>query len=93
MNKWSTAVVRVVLTAAAVSMMAAAQAGSPIQPAAGRQSTSPDPGAPGLGGVLAFCYETLSFATKITDFQANLQNGNTKTLTARLSFRTNSVAH
>jgi hypothetical protein len=91
MNRWSTAVVRVALTAMAASMMAAAlagaQAGSPIQSGAERQSASQGPGAPGLCGALAFCYETSSFATRISDFQAILQNGNTKTLTVRLSFR------
>jgi hypothetical protein len=91
MKKCSTAVVRVVLTAVAASMMVAAnaeaQAGSPIPLAAERQSTSPGAGAPGLCGALAFCYETLSFAARITDFQANLQNGSNKTVTVRLSFR------
>lgn len=74
MKKWSTAVVRVVLTAVTVSMMTAAQANAQAS-------------APGLCGALPFCYETLSFATRISDFQALLQNGNTKTLTVRLSFR------
>ena len=34
-----------------------------------------------------FCTESLSFAATVSDFQAILQNGNTKILTARISFR------
>jgi hypothetical protein len=52
-----------------------------------RQAAAPALSAPPVCGGQPFCTETLSFAATITDFQAILQNTNTKTLTARIAFR------
>ncbi len=87
------AIVRSALIVLAIPAVATAQTGAqtpvPVQPAMERQP-APSPSVPGMAGLCGaqpFCYETLSFATRITDFQAILQTGNTKTVTVRLNFR------
>jgi len=72
--------------------MEVAQAAAAAQAAQPRQTPTPTPGAPAACGSQPFCTETLTFAARITDVQAILQNTNTKTLTLRMSFR-NKVNH
>jgi hypothetical protein len=50
-------------------------------------SAPAQPAAPPVCGNQPFCTEDSGFAATITDFRAILQNTNTKTLTARMSFR------
>jgi hypothetical protein len=44
-------------------------------------------GRPTVCGGQPFCFESLSFAAKVSDFQPILQNTNNKTLTLRMTFR------